>query len=381
MSNTDLDKDTPSDTSPERGSDRVDRSDRSDRGDRSGSDRHERNEHAERGRSIRDELKASFADADRDDRSRNGNSEPPGRPARRAKEAAAEPGSAGAAAAPDATGTAGSADAPLDTSAPPAAWTSSAKQAWPKLPAEVQAAVAKREVDGARGVAELKQKYAAEEAAWAPWEPALRQASVPRARAISNFMSWHDYLRRAPLEAFPALVKSIGAEPAFRELLRRQQMTGAQQPQQGDPFQQYAASVEQRLNNFQQTIQQQEEARGEAHANAVLDEFKKGKPHFERVRVAMSALIGQGIIPLTPQGAVPLQEAYDMAVRMDPELGEQVIAERIAAKEKRQREEAQRARRSSASLAPFAPGSNNSIGPKKRTGARSVRELDRREHR
>ena len=79
------------DTASDRSSaDRGDRdSDRGERHDRS----LERNEHRERGRSIRDELRASFDEATRDDeRPRRG--EPSGRAARQAREATAEPGSA-----------------------------------------------------------------------------------------------------------------------------------------------------------------------------------------------------------------------------------------------------------------------------------------------
>lgn len=190
---------------------------------------------------------------------------------------------------------------------------------------------------------------------------------------MSRLFEWFDFLHKNPLEGFPALVRSMGAEKVFQQHLQQQQAQPREQ--QGDPFAQYAQSVEQRLNSFQQTIAQQQEAQGLAAANAVLDEFKKNRPHFERVRGRMSVLIGNGVIPLTPEGHVPLQEAYDAAVRMDPELGEQIIAERMAAEKKRAREQAERARRAGSSLGTTSPGSNNSLGgAKKRTGGKSVRE-------
>ena len=90
------------DTASDRSS--ADRGDRdSDRGERHDLSL-ERNEHRERGRSIREELRASYNEATRDDeRSRRG--EPSGRAARQAREATGEPGSAGGAVAPDAGGT------------------------------------------------------------------------------------------------------------------------------------------------------------------------------------------------------------------------------------------------------------------------------------
>ena len=221
-------------------------------------------------------------------------------------------------------------------------------------------------------VDQITQKYAAEDAAWAPHENTIRAHGKDRAATVTQLMNWFQELSQNPLVAFPALVRSMGHEKTFQQHLQQQQ--AQQQPQQGDPFQQYAASVKQRLNGFQQTIQQQQEAQGLAAANAVPDEFKKSRPHFERVRGAMSALIGRGILPLTPEGAVPLQEAYDMAVRMDPELGEQLIAERMSAEKKRQREQAERARRAGSSLGGAAPGGNNSLGAPKTKRGRSVKE-------
>jgi hypothetical protein len=174
---------------------------------------------------LREELTRNLDDAAR----RSGRPrdwEPEGRPAREAKSATDKAKDGG-------QETAGighnSGDAtPLVTGGPPTRWVKEAKAEWEKLPKTVQDAVAKGEADVQKGVDSIKQKYAAEDAAWAPYEPALRQASVSRSQAISNFMSWHQYLQRAPLEAFPALVKSVGAEPAFRELLQRQQAGGQQ---------------------------------------------------------------------------------------------------------------------------------------------------------
>jgi hypothetical protein len=359
------------DSAPERGTDRS-----SDRG----GERELSNGKRDRSRDmLREELTRNVDDAAR----RSGRPrdwEPQDRPAREAREAATpkakdgdQPTDAGA---PGAYGSAGA--AVIDTSAPPTAWKTAAKNAWHRTPPEVQEAVTKREIDHDRGVEPLKQKvaqHAEEDAAWAPYEPALRQASVSRSQAIANFFSWENYLRRDPLAAFPALVKSVGAEPAFQQLLQRQQAGGQQQPQaQPDPFQQYAASVEQRLNGFQQTIQQQEEARQVAHANAVIDEFKKSRPHFEVVRSQMASLVQSGVIPLK-NGAVDLAAAYDASVKLHPDLFEQTVAERIAAEKKRQRDYADRARRAGASLGGAAPGSNNALGgTKKRPGARSVRD-------
>jgi hypothetical protein len=59
---------------------------------------------------------------------------------------------------------------------------------------------------------------------------------------------------------------------------------------------------------------------------------------------------------------------------MDPELSGQMVAEQVKAKLKAESERAQRARYTSSSLRPASPGSGSSTAPKKRSGAKSVRD-------
>ena len=313
---------------------------------------------------LREELSRNLDDAAR----RSGRPrdwEPEGRPAREAREAAApkakdrDPATDAGVAAAAGTG----AGAAPDISSPPTAWTADAKREWERLPAAVQAAVAKREFDSARGVEQLKQKYAAEEAAWAPHDPVIRQFGKSRAETVTQLMSWFSELSKNPLVAFPALVRSMGHEKTFQQHLQQQQ-AGAQPQRQMDPVDQrlqpYLQHFEQRLGTFQQHMDSQQERT----VNDILANWSRDKPHYEAVRGAMANLIASGICPLK-NGAVDLDNAYSMAVRMDPTLGEQMITERIASERKRQSEQAERARRSGASLSPFAPGSNNSVGAAK----------------
>jgi hypothetical protein len=87
----------------------------------------------------------------------------------------------------------------------------------------------------------------------------------------------------------------------------------------------------------------------------------------------MAAGIQSGAVPLL-NGKVDLDGAYQFACAADPEIREELYKERLGAERKAQREQAEKARRSSASLSPFAPGSNNSVGAPKSKRGRSVRE-------
>ena len=356
------------DSAPDRGNERGDRPSRGDSSELSGGRRDRSRE------LLREELSRNLDDATR----RSGRPrdwEPADRPARAAREATAEPGSAGASVS-DAGGTSAGGAAQIDTSTAPKSWRADERAHYDQLPPEIKNAVHRREVEMERGVAELKNNYAELDSALAPHLPVIKKFGHTPGAAVRQLFSWFTYLHQDPLRAFPDLVRSMGAEKIFQQQLQQQQ----QQPQaQLDPFQQYAQSVEQRLNGFQQTIQQQQEAAQLDRCNAVIAEFGKTHPHLDRVRVAMAAFLqpdqyGRSIVPLTPSGEINLQAAYDMACRADATIGEQMITERISAKTKAQREQAERARYSSSSLRPASPGSGSSTAPKKRVGGKSVRD-------
>jgi hypothetical protein len=160
---------------------------------------------------------------------------------------------------------------------------------------------------------------------------------------------------------------------------QQQQTQQAQQRAGGgqiDPqLYQYLQSVEHRLGG----IQQMNQAAQEQQTQAVLNEFAKDKPHFERVRRGMGELLqpdaqGRSIIPLTPEGHVNLLEAYNMAVRTDEELNNQMFAERAAAERKAAADAAAKARRAGVSFAPSSPGRNTGSSANKQQRGKSVRE-------
>jgi hypothetical protein len=149
-----------------------------------------------------------------------------------------------------------------------------------------------------------------------------------------------------------------------------------QQEYQHDPrLLQYLSSVEQRLGG----IAQQNEAAQLAQTHQILNEFAKGRPHFERVRNRMGALLqpdanGRAIVPLTPEGHVDLATAYDLAVRLDNELNEQMIAERISQEKRAASDAAAKARRAGISSGPTSPGWNSGASSNKQQAKQSVRQ-------
>ena len=126
-------------------------------------------------------------------------------------------------------GTEGGEEPEAETKAPEG-WSAEAKATWAELPPEVQAAVAKREVDTAKGVEALKAKYGELDQVLQPRMDVIRRHGHTPAQAVNQLFAWFEALSGNPLVAFPALANS------FRFDLRS--IPGLIQQQQAQPQQQ-----------------------------------------------------------------------------------------------------------------------------------------------
>jgi hypothetical protein len=113
-------------------------------------------------------------------------------------------------------------------------------------------------------------------------------------------------------------------------------------------------SLRQQQEMWQNQIQQQERAKAEAE----ISEFAAGKPHLDAVRGDMADLLSTG-------KAKTLNEAYDMAVWMRPDIRQTLIeqqraeAQRTAAAEL----QAQRAKTAAVSVKGSSPSSGGATAP------------------
>ena len=290
---------------------------------------------------------------------------PKDRPAQRAKDATAEMRDRKDFPRGDEQTTADVASAPaagVDVSAPPQSWDAKSKQLWNQLPEAARAMIHRREVDSARGVEQLRAQYRELDEAIAPDLPTIRQFGHSPASSWKQMMHWFKSLQANPDVAFPALAKSFNYD-----------LSRVVQRQQADPAQQQAAylqqiidqQIQQRIAPLAQTFEQQQAA----HANQILAEFSKDKPHFERVRAAMAHLLTSGIVPLTPEGNVDLSRAYETAIWQDPEIRNELLAEQRAAERTKQKEQAQRARYAGSSLGSSSPGAAATSAARSRSRA------------
>lgn len=302
----------------------------------------------------------------------------------------------------EAAATAAAAAAAAPTTQPPDGWAADAKAEWAKVPAQVQAAVIKREADVTKGVQELRQRYNDIDQALAPRMDIIRSHGHTPAQAVNQLFSWFEALSAQPAVAFPALAQSFrfdlksliegGAEPA-------KPADGAAaaggQPEGEVPaaVQHYIKTLEGKLGTMEQNITQRFGAlentfaqQSQAKTEEILAHWAQGKPHFEEVRSLMAHLIGSGAVPPTGSGQADLDKAYDMALYAMPEVRAQVLAaqQQAADKARKDKETAERtaqqaqadkARKANVSLTSAAPGGSVNAAPgRPKVKGKSVKE-------
>src|SRR5882672_6352894 len=189
--------------------------------------------------SVRDELRKSFADARRDEETREPEVEE--EPVEEVAETEAATEAEPAERTTEARGAGESEDTEAEpstrreTQTAPTAWSKEAKAAFTHLPEHVKKAVLKREGDVEKGIKSLKDSYKEIDEAIAPYVPMIRQFQKTPGQAITQLFSWFDALAKNPDEAFPALIKSYKYNPdamlAKYGYVRKQQP----QPQQTQP--------------------------------------------------------------------------------------------------------------------------------------------------
>ena len=242
----------------------------------------------------------------------------------------------------------------------PSSWKPAAQEAYLKAergealtPEEVRILTNeanRRESDFHRGVEEFKthaQKARAYEAVIAPYQQTFQQLGVDAPTAISHLLKADHTLRYSD----PATKAQYFQQLAQQYGVNLEQI---QNPQPVDPQTQY---LMQQLNELRQTqaqwhnsIQQQEQTR----ANQELEQFSQaGNAHFDAVRGDMADLLETG-------KATSLQDAYEKAVWMNPDIRQSLIEQQRSEAQKKAMSEAQALRAKTAAVS--VKGSSPSAG-------------------
>jgi gas vesicle protein len=242
----------------------------------------------------------------------------------------------------------------------PSSWKPAAQEAYLKAergealtPEEVRILTNeanRRESDFHRGVEEFKthaQKARAYEAVIAPYQQTFQSLGVDAPTAIGHLLKADHTLRYSD----PATKAQYFQQLAQQYGVNLEQI---QNPPQYDPQTQY---LMQQLNELRQTqaqwhnsIQQQEQTR----ANHELEQFASaGNAHFDAVRNDMADLLETG-------KATSLQDAYEKAVWMNPDIRQSLIEQQRSEAQKKAMSEAQALRAKTAAVS--VKGSSPSAG-------------------
>lgn len=183
--------------------------------------------------------------------------------------------------------------------APPDALSPDIRAIWGQIPEAVQKEFVRREEDGKRGVEQLKARYKGYDDAFTPVRDELSSLGKTEAEGIKLLVDWRLALRGPhKVQAFKALAQSEGI--TVEQLVGSQPSSGAtnqpqhRQPQAFDPnaFRPMIDPVIHKVSALEATLQRQAQERVQTE----IADMSKGKPHFEKVRVAMGHLMNSGQI-------------------------------------------------------------------------------------
>lgn len=235
--------------------------------------------------------------------------------------------------------------------APPVGWSPAAKAAYAKLPAEVQEAVARREVEINNGFAKLKDYKGLDD-----YAEMARASGTTLKEAFDRYKAAEDLLDRDFRGGVMQLCEMYGVHPMqlaqeFAAAFGGQGQQPGAQPQPGDPQVGLLARELAGIKEFVRTLSTEREQQEREGINSFVQQFSQDKLYFEDVRKDMAHLIRTG-------QANDLEEAYDKACWMNPQIRDLLIKERAAPQEAEAR--VSRARRASGSLPTGAPAGTTS---------------------
>lgn len=266
--------------------------------------------------------------------------------------------------------------------APPPSWGVKAKAAWQNVPADVRQEIAKREGEVAQGLRAL-----ADYRDLKPYTDLARQHGTTVKGALDHYVAVdrlfqrdlagglavaaESYMKdRGQLaQTFLQLAQRYGASVPQTQTFQAagqwnngQQQPGAQ-PSEDDALLQILAPV---LDPFKREIaelKQFQTSRVEADRNAQVQSLASeiqrfsADPkniYFANVEADIVRLFSSGMVPHSGNPAADLQAAYDMAVRLHPEIQDALIEKRLADRQvaDRQKEQAKadKARQASRSM-------------------------------
>lgn len=246
-------------------------------------------------------------------------------------------------------------------SSPPPGWSVKSKSEWDKLPEHIRADIAKREEEVAKGFAEYSGMKELR-----PYVEMAQSQGITLKGALDRYLGIEDLLRKDVFKGLEHIASNYGLNRQQLAMYFAPEAMGIQTPDGQKPGQFDPSLLQQHLNPLAQelqglktllTQQQQEQHNTAARAiNNAIERFVADPAHryYANVEDQMAQLIESGIVPRTGDFTADLQAAYDTACRLNPEIAELQLNERLAkqedAKRAAEREAAEKAKQASRSL-------------------------------
>jgi hypothetical protein len=223
----------------------------------------------------------------------------------------------------------------------PLSWSAEMKAKFASLPPDAQTYIAQREGEAHKRISELGQQVKAVEPirnVVEHYADTFKRNNLDPADGIARMLNVEAMLERDAAGTIREIAKAYGVD-----------LSGGQQAalEPGSESERYRAleakysALERRLGETASKITARERSEAEqeqATLNKTISDFAKDKPHFEKVRVHMSALMQSG-------AAQDLSDAYDMAVYAVPDIRKGLLDEqRKAEDEKRDKERTEKAK-------------------------------------
>ena len=216
----------------------------------------------------------------------------------------------------------------------PASWTPTAKEAWSKLPPEVQEEVTRRERDISRVLshtAEARKGYETFRQITGPFEHLMRMEGASPFQAVDNLVKTAAHLRLGTQVQKSQIIQNIinqyGVDiPTLDSVLSGQPAQDPVQSQIQQQLQRQMAPVQKFMQNFQQR-EQQHIQEVNTQASQSVAEFGKDRDFFNDVKLDMADLLDMAANRSRP---MTLEDAYAQACQLNPEI-KKIMDQRTAA--------------------------------------------------
>lgn len=237
--------------------------------------------------------------------------------------------------------------------AAPVSWAADAKASWANLPPAIQNAVIKREQEVSNGFRQKSEELRRYETSIAPIAQEAQRMGLNVEQGIQRLMDGHRFLQEQPEQAIMWLAQRHGID--LSNLATNP--PAARQPVRADPM---FAQVSQHVQSLQERL----DAMTTSQNMSVVEAFAQANPHYADVEESLPDLIKevQRTAPhLSPSET--LQQAYDRAVWLNPDVRNKMIAEQTQAQQQTKVTQLADKAKAASKAAVSVKGSSASVAP------------------